>query len=453
MVERVSKHFQIAGFGTLLTLAAALTVAFLLFSGVSGAMAPAGRFGAGGLGATPPPPSTLTTKNISVGKSPQGVVTDLANGQVFVANSASNNVTVIKDTSVYKTIKVGKDPTDPIYDPKNTLVYVLNSANDSVSVINGSTDKVVGTIYKAGAYLSRSVYDPANGAIYLLAPPSLKGASNLSRLATKSPWTFTNISVGSYAFYLTYDPATLDLVVENVYVHVGLTIVNSTTNAVKKVSLTTSYVPGPAVYNPKNKDMYILESGSALKQKHGNVTVLDSANAISKTLPVGPYPTSIALNPFNNDTYVVNATLGTAPRMTNGSVTPITSSNTVLTPVKVGQGAFVATYDPKNHAMYIEEEYSNVTAVLSSKNALSTLSTKGSPEAAFYDPASGQMLVILNTATTADGKLLVLSPPLSGAPTLVQTLTLQKDPYGAAYDPTYSRAYASNEGSNSVTTF
>jgi YVTN family beta-propeller protein len=453
MGELVSKHFQVAGFGTVLTLTAALAVAVLLFSGVSGAMTPAGRSGAGGLGASPPPPATLITKNISVGKSPQGVVTDLANGQVFVANSASNNVTVIKDASVYKTIKVGKDPTDPIYDPKNTLIYVLNSANDSVSVINGSTDKVVGTIYKAGAYLSRTVYDPANGAIYLLAPPSALGTSNLTRLATKAPWTFANISVGSYAFYLTYDPATLDLVVENVYLHVGLTIVNSSTNAVKKVSLTGGYFPGPAVYNPKNKDLYILESGTAAKQKHGNVSVLDSANAISKTLVVGPYPTAIALNPFNNDTYVLNATLNGASRTTNSSVTPITSSNSVLTPVKVGQGAFLATYDPTNHAMYIEEEYSNFTAVISYKNALSTLTTKGSPEAPFYDAASGQMLVLLDTATTVDGKLLVLSSPLSGAPTLIQTLTLQKDPYGAAYDATYSRAYVSNEGSNSVTTF
>jgi YVTN family beta-propeller protein len=48
--------------------------------------------------------------------------------------------------SVIKTIIVGTGPYRDLFDPANGYVYVANVASNSVSVIDGSTNMVVATI-------------------------------------------------------------------------------------------------------------------------------------------------------------------------------------------------------------------------------------------------------------------------------------------------------------------
>jgi DNA-binding beta-propeller fold protein YncE len=319
-------------------------------------------------------------------------------------------------------------------------------------VINGSTDKVVATLAKVTAFGSDYAYDPDNGVVYLISTPGPTGVSDLSRLPTKSPWTVTTITVGKDAFYANYDPATLDLVVSN-FGSQSLSIVNSSSNKVTTVTLNTGQLPQSSVYTPTSKDLYVIDQTGALKPKTGNITVLDSSNKIKTTLSVNPDPVSISLNSNNHDVYVVNATLLGTHRTTNSTVTPITSANVVGTPIKVGQGAFLAAYDPTNHDMYVAEEYSNVTAVISSSNTVVTLTTKGSPIGGYYDPATSDMLLLLNNKPTVDGKILLLSSPTSGTPSVVGTQAVEKEPFGVGYDPTYSKLYVSNEDSNSMSIF
>jgi YVTN family beta-propeller protein len=222
---------------------------------------------------------------------------------------------------------------------------------------------------------------------------------------------------------------------------------------VTSVKLKAGQEPTISVYNPANKDLYIVDETATPKPTSGNVTVLDSANKVKATVKVGADPVTISLNLNNNEVYVVNATNLGSTRSTNSSVTPISSSNVAGTPIKVGQGAFVATYDPVNHDMYVAEQYSNVTAFISSTNTVSTLTTKGSPSAAAFDPGTNDMLLILSTAATVDGKATILSSPTTGTPAIIGGLTVQKDPISYVYDPTYTNVYVSNAGSNSVTEF
>jgi len=161
----------------------------------------------------------------------------------------------------------------------------------------------------------------------------------------------------------------------------------------------------------------------------------------------------MALNPNNHDVYVVDSSSLGITQTTNSSVVWISSSNVVSSPIKAGHGVFIATYDPTNHDMYVAEQYSNVTLVLTSANSALTLTTKGSPVAAFYDLATKDMLLLLNTLPTVDGKATILSSPTSGTPKIVGTQSVQKDPYALAYDPTDSDIYVSNSDSNTVTVF
>ena len=64
-------------------------------------------------------------------------------------------------------------------------------------------------------------------------------------------------------------------------------------------NITVGGGPLGIAYNPNNQDMYVT-SGS------GNVSVIDSSNAVIKNITVGAQPYGIVYNSKNNDMYVAN---------------------------------------------------------------------------------------------------------------------------------------------------
>jgi YVTN family beta-propeller protein len=92
--------------------------------------------------------------NISVGISPKGIVVDDTTNKIYVANSKSDTVSVIdgdRDKVMYD-IHVGDNPqTLSLYQPLGGIsslgprqydkIYVANSGSNNISVINGSSDQ------------------------------------------------------------------------------------------------------------------------------------------------------------------------------------------------------------------------------------------------------------------------------------------------------------------------
>ena len=88
---------------------------------------------------------------------------DSGNGEVYVADSGSNNVSVISGTTVVATVGVQGEPTAGAYDSGNGDVYVGNYEN-SVSVISGTN--LLATIFdNYGAF--DAAYDSGNGEVYV----------------------------------------------------------------------------------------------------------------------------------------------------------------------------------------------------------------------------------------------------------------------------------------------
>ena len=85
---------------------------------------------------------------IVVGDSPFGVVVNPQTNRIYVANSGSDNVSVIDGSgdSVIATIGVGDYPIGVGVNPQTNRIYVANVLSDNVSIIDGSGDSVIATI-------------------------------------------------------------------------------------------------------------------------------------------------------------------------------------------------------------------------------------------------------------------------------------------------------------------
>lgn len=91
---------------------------------------------------TPPIPSL--SPPVAVGTAPAGVAALQDGSRFYVANSGSNNVTVVSATSftVLRTVPVGVSPTFVAADPTSTKVYVTNQGSFSTSIIQTVNDTV-----------------------------------------------------------------------------------------------------------------------------------------------------------------------------------------------------------------------------------------------------------------------------------------------------------------------
>ena len=103
---------------------------------------------------------------IAVGNNPIGVAYSPSNDRIYVANSGSNNVSVIDSTNtVVATIAVGNSPIGVAYSPSNNRIYVTNYTSNNVSVID-PTNTVVATI-AVGNIPQGVAYSPSNDRIYV----------------------------------------------------------------------------------------------------------------------------------------------------------------------------------------------------------------------------------------------------------------------------------------------
>jgi len=102
-----------------------------------------------GAGADDGGPSVIATITTGLGgRSPQGVAVDPNTNRIYVANSGSNNVSVIDGASntVVATVAVGSNPRGVAVNPTTNHIYVTDNFSSNVSVIDGASNTVVATV-------------------------------------------------------------------------------------------------------------------------------------------------------------------------------------------------------------------------------------------------------------------------------------------------------------------
>lgn len=346
---------------------------------VPGTPAPIGFFG--GSSGRPRDVSRPTTggsgsvvANINVGANPDGAAYDAGNGETYIENWGSNNVSVVTGTNLVGTIPVGSGPTRAAYDNATGYVYVPNGGGSTLSVISGN--KVIGNV-TVGSAPWNAVYDSRNGYVYV---PNNHGSSvtvvsGMSVVAT--------IPVGSEPSGVAYDSTNGDIYVTN-WASNNVSVISGTM-VVATISIGTN--PGGVSYDVGNGYIYVANWGST------TVNVLSGTTVVG-VISVGSQPGYISYDDGNGYVYV--------PNKVSNNVSVISGMSVVAT-IPVGPNPNAAVYASGNGFVYVENYNSNNVSVIST-----SVNSSGSLTSVAISPSSptltlGATVTLTATSTCSGG--------------------------------------------------
>lgn len=325
---------------------------------------------------TPQIPSTNSTNttnssnpfrvvaSIGVGNNPNNAAYDPADGNVFVTNTQTGEISVINSTNnqITNVIRVGNWPRYFAYDPANKYMYVSNNYSDNISIINSMNYSAIGNITLFGD-TPGIAYDPSNGKLYAT-------EFNLNRIVVIDPNTdkiVSNISSGIEPFVPAVDLANGYVYVSN-FKSNNVSVINPNTNKVVD-SISVGIGANTVIYDPSNNFMYVANIFS------DTISVINTrTNSVVDTIRVLSYPGGIAYDPQDGYIFTDN--------VRSNCVSVInTTTDTVIDTVSVGSYPGFVAYNPINGDIYVPNFYSDNVSVISppvSKQVTTSLSPGGS---------------------------------------------------------------------------
>ena len=151
-------------------------------------------------------------QSIAVGSLPDAATIDTENGEIYVANWGSDNVTVIQLTTgrVLGSIPVGSEPDGILFDSVTGFLYVANNASDNVTVINGASNTVAGSV-ATGPGPAALAYDASTRTVYVANSCS----DSLTAIGDVTNAVVGTVPVGSGPVAIAVDPQSRTLYVAN----------------------------------------------------------------------------------------------------------------------------------------------------------------------------------------------------------------------------------------------
>ncbi|HKV69696.1 MAG TPA: hypothetical protein VJN62_00500, partial [Gemmatimonadales bacterium] len=123
-------------------------------------------------GSAPVISDSVPLGNSMLGLQPLGVAIDTARNLIYVADSGSNEVTIIDEATLraIDSVPVGVDPVAVAVNPSLNRIYVADAGDSTLDVIDGSSRTVLSTIPLGASPLNIAI-DPATDSIYVAAGP------------------------------------------------------------------------------------------------------------------------------------------------------------------------------------------------------------------------------------------------------------------------------------------
>jgi len=332
------------------------------------------------------------TKNITVGNLPEGIAYDSWNGNLYVANVGSWDVSVINGST---NTEVGSIPMpnsesadDVAFDSSNGDVYVTSYGFPTnlgyVAVINGSTNAIIGTItVGSGAY--GIAFDSVNGCLYVANADS----GNVSVISGMSNKVVATIPVGD-PNSVAYDDKNGDIYVTNetnFTSDIGDAVVISGSNNTVICNITVGVAPVELAVDNSTGFVYVVNDGS------DSVSVINgTSNTVTRSVHVGQRPQGIAYDSANGYLYVANN------EVSNISVID-SAQDWLVGAIQTGLGPMDISVDNANGYLYATNDGLNCVQVISPSSAPILRSVTVTPQA-YTVPINGNVTFTANPVCT-----------------------------------------------------
>jgi DNA-binding beta-propeller fold protein YncE len=260
----------------------------------------------------------LSTGSSGVHAPLDGATYDPANGNLYVPLGGEPGIVAIvsgSSNTLRSNITVGDTPETPTLDPSNGDLYVSNLQSQNISVISGMTDTVVGAVSLGSAPTSTSIstasIDPEDGTLCVASTLSRGDGSApvdyVQTLSIASQTVVANytVSVGASAPIL--DASVNEFIVGSVR---NVTVINASTG-VPAATIATEPLLSPANYFALDPSTQLLYAAS-------------------------PAPPGLAVISLVTDRDVANVTLGTNPNTDISGPTFDSANGEVYVPVAIG---------------------------------------------------------------------------------------------------------------------
>jgi YVTN family beta-propeller protein len=292
------------------------------------------------------------------------------------------------------TFPVGWYPFSITFDPVNGDLYVDNFGSSNISVVNTTTNKVVAWI-PMPPDVEQVVADTKTGVVYAGAPGYGAAVYGIDPSSNRVVWTIPiGCPQGCVADAQAYDPASDEIFVTNL--DIGTVTVIHMATIVARIPV-GSGGPNGAAYDTANGDVYVSNEGSCLSCL--NLTVINGTTnrVVGQVLGSGGGP-GVAYDSLNEDIYT--CTNGDSYNVSNLVSVANGTTNTLVTSIPIDSGCEAAVYDPVNDYVYITDRYrlgvdlSNVTVVDPDTNRIVLdLPVQMGPTGIAYDSANHNVYV------------------------------------------------------------
>lgn len=329
-------------------------------------------------------PAVIATP--SVGQLPLAAAYDPLNGYVYVANSISDNVSVLDGTSAVGSVDLAPNDTgDPLfvaYDAVNGYVYVVDGTDvetgtGAVSIVQGVS--VVGVL-AVGSVPVCAVVDGVSGDLYVVN----SGSANVTVIDGTA--VLATVPVGTNPSWAAYSAFEDEVFVTNSG-SANVSVLYGTTVA---ATVPVGQDPDAAAYDPvvSSQEVYVANGGT------DNLSILQE-QAVALTLPVGADPSYVAYNPSIQGIDVAN---------TNSSnvsvVETVDGAPSVVANLAVAAGPTALGPGPDAVYTFVVGTDANAVTVLNGTSYVGNVSVGSAPRALAADPANGFEYVVNSGSNT-----------------------------------------------------
>jgi len=243
--------------------------------------------------------------NVTVGSYPSSITFDPTNGELYVTNMYSENVSVVNSSSlrIDTTIPTGLEARAGALDPLNGRLFVANDFSSNVSVIATQNNSLAATLgFPEYSFTLQDQFDPSTGELYVLANnnPDLlaidPGTLSVTQVIPVDPNPGGALSGIDPTSHILYFPARGSLAIEPIQQQTG--------EPLPEIPTESPFGPTTTFFDASNGFVYAMLGG--LLDDPGNQVVIvnPATGGLVGDLTVGSWPNLYAFDSARDLLYV-----------------------------------------------------------------------------------------------------------------------------------------------------